>query len=407
MDSYALPLSGVRVLDFTWAWAGPFGTLQLAHMGAEVLKIESENRPCITRMIPPFANDTPGPNRAGYFNQYNQGKRSISLNLSDPAGLKVAYDLVRHCDVVVENFAGGVSAKMGLGYERLREFRSDLIMISMSGYGQDGPYRGYLGYGPPAAALSGFFHTMGYEGMGPMELGISYMDPNAGIFATIAVMAALVHRKKTGQGQYIDQSQFETAVTLIGEGLLQWQMTGRDPERIGNHDQCMSPHNTYKAAGDNNKWVSIAVGTEEEWRKLCSVMGKPALADDPRFATAAARKHNEKELDCIISEWTSSRDRWEVTRSLQAEGVAAYPSMSNKDLVSDEHLRERAYFVQLDHPEVGPRIHAGIPWRFGQAPGNISAPAPLRGADTEAVLTDLLGYSREKIEKLREAGTLK
>ena len=407
MDSQALPLSGVRVLDFTWAWAGPFGTMQLAYMGAEVLKIESENRPCITRMIPPFADDAPGPNRAGYFNQYNQAKRSITLNLADPAGLKIAYDLVRHCDVVVENFAGGVSAKMGLAYEKLREFRSDLIMISMSGYGQYGPYRGYLGYGPPAAALSGFFHTMGYEGMGPMELGISYMDPNAGIFAAIAVMAALVHRKKTGQGQYIDQSQFETAVALIGEGLLQYEMTGRDPERAGNHDRIMSPHNTYKAAGDDNKWVSIAVGTEEEWRGLCAVMDQSALADDPRFATAVARKRNEKELDRIITQWTSNRDRWEVSRSLQAAGVAAIPSMSNKDLVSDEHLRERAYFVQLQHPEVDRRVHAGIPWRFGQAPGNIAGPAPLRGADTEAVLTDLLGYSREKIEQLRKAGALK
>jgi crotonobetainyl-CoA:carnitine CoA-transferase CaiB-like acyl-CoA transferase len=407
MKAQSLPLSGVRVLDFTWAWAGPFGTMQLAHMGAEVLKIESEIRPCITRMIPPFADGQPGPNRAGYFNQYNQGKRSITLNLADPAGLQVAYDLVRHCDVVVENFAGGVSAKMGLGYEKLRAFRADLIMISMSGYGQDGPYRGYLGYGPPAAALSGFFHTMGYEGMGPTELGISYMDPNAGIFAAIAVMAALVHRKKSGQGQYIDQSQFETAVALMGEGLVHYQMTNSDPERAGNHDRSMSPHNTYKAAGDDNKWVSIVVATEEEWRKLCAVIGRAALADDRRFATADARKRNEQELDRIITEWTSNRDRWEVTRALQAAGVAAFPSMSNKDLATDDHLLERAYFAQLDHPVVGQRLHAGIPWRFGQAPGNVAGPAPLRGADTETILTDLLGYSREKIEQLRKAGALK
>jgi len=313
---------------------------------------------------------------------------------------------VPHCDVVAENFAGGVAVKMGLGYEKLRELRSDLIMISMSGYGQNGPYRNYLGYGPPAAALSGFFHTMGYEGMGPAELGISYMDPNAGIFAAIAVMAALIHRKRTGQGQFIDQSQFETAVGLIGEGLLHHAMTGTDPKRTGNHDPIMAPHNTYKAQGDADKWVSIAVGTEDEWRNLCAVMGKPKLTDDPRFVTQAARKQNENELNRIITEWTSNRDRWETTRALQQAGVAAFPSMSNKDLTTDEHLRERGYFVQPGHPEIGRRMHAGIPWTFGRSPGKVASAAPVRGGDTDDVLTNLLGYSKEKVEQLRKGGAL-
>jgi benzylsuccinate CoA-transferase BbsF subunit len=406
MSNRGMPLSGVRVLDFTWAWAGPFATLQLAHMGAEVIRVETANRPCITRMIPPFADDIAGPNRAGYFNQYNQGKRSVTLNLSAPAGLGVVYDLVRHCDVVVENFAGGVALRMGLGYEKLSEFRADLVMISMSGYGQNGPYRNYLGYGPPAAALSGFFDQMGYEGMGPMELGISYMDPNAGIFAAVAVMAALIHRKKTGQGQYIDQSQLETAVGLMAAGLLQLEMTGTEPKRAGNHDALMSPHETYKAMGDADKWVSIAVGNEEEWRKLCTAIGKPSLADDARFNTQAARKHNERELDGIIAEWTRAHDRWEITRLLQQAGVAAFPSMSNKDLANDPHLRERQYLVEMQHPEVGRRVHAGMPWTFSPSPREVQKVAPLRGADTNDVLTNLLGYSAEKIEELLAAGVL-
>jgi len=375
-------------------------------MGAEVLRIESEKRACITRAIPPFADDVPGPNRAGYFNQYSQGKRSITLNLADPAGLQVAYDLVPHCDVVVENFAGGVAMKMGLGYEELRQLRPDLIMLSMSGYGQDGPYRGYLGYGPPAAALSGFFFTTGYREMPPMELGISYMDPNAGIFGAIAVINALIHRKKTGQGQYIDQSQLETAVQLMVEGLLQYQITGKEPERVGNRHPIMSPHNTYKAAGDADKWVSIAVGTDAEWYALCAVMGKLELAKDARFSTASARKHHEDELDSIISEWTRSRDRWEITETLQHAGVAAFPSMSNKDLATNEHLRERGYLVRLEHPEVGQRTHVGIPWTLDGKACKVASPAPIRGADTEAVLSKLLGYSGEKIDGLREAGAL-
>src|SRR5262249_33027086 len=160
------------------------------------------------------------------------------------------------------------------GYEKMRELRPDIVMLSMSGYGQDGPYRGYLGYGPPAAALSGFFFTTGYEGTPPMELGISYMDPNAGIFGAIAGMNALIYRKKTGRGQYIDQSQLETAVQLMAEGLLQYQIAAAEPQRIGNHHLLMSPHNSYKAAGDADKWVSIAVGSDAEWRSLCSVIGQ-------------------------------------------------------------------------------------------------------------------------------------
>ena len=406
LSSKGLPLAGIRILDFTWAWAGPFATLQMAHMGAEVLRIESEKRVCITRVAGPFADNAPGPNRSGYFNQYNQGKRSITLNLSDPAGLQVAYDLVPHCDVVVENFAGGVASKIGLGYERLRQFRPDLIMLSMSGYGQDGPYRGYLGYGPPAAALSGFFFTTGYEGMPPMELGVSYMDPNAGIFGAIAVINALIHRKKTGQGQFIDQSQLETAVQLMAEGLLQYQITGNEPQRVGNHHAMMSPHNTYKAAGNHGKWVSIAVGTEAEWRALCEVIGKPELACDPRFSTLAARKQNEDELDGLITEWTSTRDRWAITEALQRAGVAAFPSMSNKDLATNEHLCERGFLVQLEHPEVGCRTHAGIPWTLDGQSSRVAAPAPVRGADTEAVLSKLLGYTPQKIDQLRQAGAL-
>jgi len=406
MPTAKLPLAGIRVLDFTWAWAGPFATLQMAHMGAEVLRIESEKRPCVTRMIPPFADDKPGPNRAGYFNQYSQGKRSITIDLSDPKGLAIIYDLVRHCDVVIENFAGGVSQRMGLGYERLIQYRPDLIMISMSGYGHAGPYKNYLGYGPPAAALSGFFATMGYEGGPPMELGISYMDPNAGIFAAVAVMAALVNRKKTGKGRFIDQSQLETATTMMGEGLMQYSLTGKDPSRMGNHDRQMAPHNTYKAAGDADKWVSIAVGNEAEWQALCKVMEKPELANDPRFNSRTARKQNELALDEIITEWTSTRDRWEVTKTLQGAGVAAFPSMSNKDLANDEHLQKRGYLVALEHPEVGKRTHIAMPWTVQQYPREIRSPAPLRGADTDSVLSGLLGYSAERIAELRSAGIL-
>jgi benzylsuccinate CoA-transferase BbsF subunit len=250
------------------------------------------------------------------------------------------------------------------------------------------------------------FYATGYEGGDPGEIGVSYPDPNAGIFGAFAIMAALTHRALTGEGQYIDQSQLETALVLMPEGLLQYDLAKREPERHGNHDPVMAPHDCYKAAGDDEKWVSIAVGTEAEWRSLCSAIGQPQLADDPRFETQALRKQNEAALDQIITTWTSARDRWESTRILQAAGVAAFPSMGNKDLAEDPHLNERGYLVQLEHPEVGKRVHAGIPWKMSGTPTSVRKPAPIRGADTEEVLKSLLGFTLDRIEQLRKSEVL-
>jgi benzylsuccinate CoA-transferase BbsF subunit len=402
-----LPLAGTRVLDFTWAWAGPYCTMQLAHLGAEVIRVETTARPaCVTRLIPPFADDIAGPNRAGYFNQYNQGKKSIVLNLTKPQAIEIACELARHADVVADNFAAGVMDKLGLGYDKLRGVKPDIIMISMSGYGQTGPFRSFVGYGPPASAAAGMFWTTGYTGGEPSEIGISYPDPNAGVFGAFAIMAALTHRALTGEGQYIDQSQLEAALVLMPEGLLEYEINRREPVRSANHDLLMAPHECYKAAGDDDKWVSIAVATDEEWRAFCRVIGQPQLASDPRFATAAMRKRNEAALDQIVTAWTITRDRWESARALQAAGVAAFPSMSNKDLAEDPHLKDRGYLVELDHPEIGMRLHAGIPWKMSGTPCAVRRPAPIRDADTEEVLKSILGYTRDRIDQLRKAEVL-
>jgi len=396
------PLEGIRVLDFTQVWAGPFCTQNLTHLGAEVIRIETTARtPCVTRLIPPFADDEPGPGRAGYFNQYNQGKRSILLNLRRPEAVQLAYDLVAHCDVVTDNFSAGVIEKLGFGYEKLCTIKPDIIQISMSGYGQTGPFRSYLGYGPPASALAGLFGLTGYAGGEPAEIGVSYPDPNAGLMGAYAVVRALLHRDLTGEGQYIDQSQWEAVLAHMAEGLLEWDMHQREPARNGNHDRFMSPHETYKASGDADKWVSIAVATEEEWYALCHAMGHPRLATDPRFARAELRKQNEAALDEIITAWTSTRDRWDVTEILQQSRVAAFPSMSNKDLAEDPHLEGRGYLVRAEHPVVGRRIHAGIPWKMSATPCLVERAAPLPGADTDEVLQRLLGLSPQQIDVLR------
>ncbi|MBV8359896.1 MAG: CoA transferase [Deltaproteobacteria bacterium] len=400
------PLAGVRVLDFTWVWQGPFCTLQLAHLGAEVLRIESIRRLDINRAIPPFADKKEGRNRAGSFNQWNQGKHSIRLNLEMPEAVAIAKSLATYCDLVVENFAPGVMARMGLGYEVLCELKPDIIMLSLSGYGQTGPYSRYVSYGGLLGAQSGLFSVSGYESGEPAETGITYGDPNSGAFGAYAAVAALIHRARTGEGQHIDVSLWEALNMVLPEAWLEFAMNGREPDVRANHDRWMAPHNCYKSRGDAEQWVTIAVGNEREWQALCEVIGQPALASDPRFMTAAFRREHEDELDAIITQWTCERDRWEITEMLQRAGVAAMPTLSNRDLALDPHLRDRSFLVELDHPEVGRRTHAGIPWTMSGTPCKVRNPAPLFGGDTDQVLTELLGYSAARIEMLRHSGVL-
>ncbi len=397
------PLSGIRVLDFSWVWAGPYCTLQLGYLGAEVIRIESSKRLCATRCLPPFVGEKPGPNRSAGFNQWNQNKLSLELNLSRIEAVEIACELARHCDVAVENFAPGVIDRMGLGYEVLRRHRPDLIMISMSGYGRTGPCAGFVNYGPQLGAQSGLLSVTGYPGDRPREAAIAYSDPASGLFATYLITAALIHRARTGEGQYIDLSMLEVLEMYQPEMLLEYAVTGRNGGFIGNRDRVMSPHNCYKARGDAEAWVTIAVGSETEWRALCESMGQRSLADDPRFARAESRKRNEDELDRIISDWTAPRDRWEITHLLQRAGVAAFPALNNKDIANDPHLRERGFLVELDHEEGGRLTEPGVPWTMSATPCRVNRVAPTLGMDTDDVLTRLLGYSTEKIAALRAA----
>ena len=219
-------------------------------------------------------------------------------------------------------------------------------------------------------------------------------------------MQALVNRALTGAGQYIDLSMLEVMESIAVEGLLELSMNGTEPRRMGNRDVLMAPHNCYKAAGDAEQWVSIAVANEAQWRALCAAIGHPELAADPRFSTAAQRKRNEDELDRIITRWTHSRDRWEITQLLQRAGVAAFPTMSNQDLADDPHLIERGFIVEVDHPEVGRRKHTAIPWRRSGTPNPTMPRARLLGEDTDAVLQSVFGYTANELEHLKAEGVL-
>lgn len=399
------PLHGIRVADFTWVWAGPFCTLQLAHLGAEVIRVESANRICVTRLLPPWPEGQPGINRSGYFNQYNQGKLSLALDFNRPEALAVAKDLVAQSDVVCDNFAAGVMDRLGLGYEHLRRVKPDIVMISMSGYGATGPERDFVSYGPAQVPLSGMSSLTGYEGWPPMHVGVSYGDPTAGLHGAVAVLAALLHRARTGEGQFIDLSQLETTVAVLGEGIVEQVLTGQPPPRCGNRDPQMAPHGVFPCAGEQ-RWVAIAARDDDDWRRLAAAIGKPELAGDPRFASLAERKANETALEALIAEWTRTQRAEDVVALLQRAGVPAFVSMSNRDLAEDAHLNQSGFFVRLEHPEVGTKQHIGVPWRMSDTPCTVQRPAPCLGQHTEEVLSRILGYSAERIAELQRAQAL-
>lgn len=401
----ALPLEGVRVADFTWVWAGPVCTMQLAHLGADVIRVESSARPDTVRGIPPFWQNQPGPNRSGYYNQYNQGKRSITLNIKHPKGLELAYELVRRSDVVTDNFSAGAMERMGLGYEQLRKIKPDIIQISMAGHGQTGPVARYVAYGPTQVPMIGLASLTGYPGGGPREVGISYGDPNGGLHGALAVLAALYHRRRTGEGQYIDMSQWEAALPLVVEGLLTYQMTGQQPPRMGNRDEFQAPQGVFRCAGDD-QWVAISCWSDAEWRALAETIGRSDLAADPALATVAGRKAREEELEAAITAWTASRSREEAAEALLAAGVPAFPVYTTADVAADPVLAARGFWVELPHPECTGARHAGIPWLFSGTPLTVRRAAPAVGQHTDEVLREVLGLTESDIAGLRAEGVL-
>ncbi|MYD99530.1 MAG: CoA transferase [Gammaproteobacteria bacterium] len=406
-DSQAqrLPLDGVRVVDLTWVWAGTFCTMNLAHLGAEVIHIESAKRPDLYRRT---TLDTSGAesglNESGMFNQWNQGKLGVAVDLSDPRGIEVVKDLVRVSDVVVQNFATGVLERLGLGYDELREVNPRIILASVSGYGQSGPFRDYMGYGPATSPLTGISAVTGYVDGGPEEVGVSMPDPNAGITAALAIVSALERLEATGAGDHLDVTLFESSAAYGMEAWMEYAFNGSQPERNGNRDPYMAPHGCFPCAGED-AWVAIACAGDDEWRTLAALI-EPGLADDPRFESLESRKANEGALEEIVAGWTTDRDRWQVATMLQSSGVAAFPTFTCEDIVDDPHLNARGYIEHLPHPVVGTKAHTGIPWRLARRPNGVRCPAPCLGADTDDTLRNILGYDAARIAALRAADVL-
>ena len=393
-----LPLAGIRIVDFTWAWAGPQATLLLGMLGAEIIKIESRARLDHTRLRSLMSGPTlASPDHSVIFGELNLNKLSLALNLTHTEAVDIIKRLVKVSDVVAENMRPGVLERLGLGYEALRAVKPDIIMLSSSAVGSTGLERTYVGYAPTFAALGGIAHISGPPEGPPSPLS-GAVDLRVGTTSAFAILAALYHHARTGQGQYIDLSSTETISAMIGDTFLDYAMNQRSPARAGNRDRIMAPHNCYPCAGDDH-WVTIAVATDDEWRALCAVIADPRLEDE-RFSDGYGRWQHQDELDQIIGEWTASRSPQEITQALQAAGDAALPAHNGRSLVRDPQLRERGLMEWVEHPLSGRRLMAGPPWRFSKTPASIRQPAPLLGQHNHYVLHELLGMSEEEIQRL-------
>lgn len=405
MDGAPKPLGGIRILDFTWAWAGPHGTYLLACLGAEVIKVESRNRPDHARKRSLAAGPSyRGIDEAPWFNDMNPNKLSLSVDLRRPEGIEVIKRLAVHCHAVTENFRPGVLKRLGLSYEILREARPDIIMVSSSLNGADGPEKDYIGYAPNFSALGGISSLTGRAGEPPSAVG-GRSDLLSGVYLAFAVVAAICFRQRTGKGLYIDMSSREAMACSAGEAFMEYALTGRIPKPEGNADEVMAPHNCYPCQGEE-RWISIAVGSEAEWKALCQVMENPTWTREARFTTREGRLRHQEELDGHIGEWTRQRERDELVVCLQEAGIAAFGSMSNKDLWEDRHIRSRGLWVRIKPPRMKERMMLAPPFHFSKTPARIERPAPLMGESNHYVLTEILGLSRDEIEALEQKGVL-
>jgi benzylsuccinate CoA-transferase BbsF subunit len=400
-----LPLTGIRVMDFGQMWAGPHLSEWLAVMGAEVIKIETNLRVDFMRLAgQPPALAGIGPNAGSGFSAVNIGKKSIVLNMTTAKGKELAKRLVGVCQVVTENFGGSILDRWGLSYEEIKRIKPDIIMYAGSGYGRSGPHKERPAYAEIIESFDGSTFVNGYPGGNPQTVGVApWTDATQAMHGAFSVLAAILHRARTGEGQYIDASMLEGSANFLGELVMGYIMNGRVGERVGNRDNFMAPHGCYKSkSSDEIEWVAIAVSNQKEWKALCRVMGNPAWTKKDEFSDELSRWKNQDELDKYINAWTCQYGCYEITDKLQKAGIAAAPSLSTRQIFSDPHIKAREFFFETIHPFIGNICLASLPWKLNDTvKGNYSYP-PLLGEHNDYVFGELLGMSREEIGKLKE-----
>ena len=405
------PLDGVRILDLTRIWSGPVATRILGDLGAEVIKIEAHDgrggaggpRGTAAGGVAPPERHW---NRQPLFNKLNRNKKSIAIDLKAPEGRALFLRLVQKCDVVIENFSARAMPGLGLSYEEMRAVNPRIVYLTMPAFGQFGPYRDYIGLGPSIEPITGMTALMGYSDDEPRVTSKAVTDPIAGTTTASAVITALARRASTGEGCLIDLSQHETGVAFMGEYFIEAQLLGREPPRLGNAHPEYAPHGIYRCAGDDD-WIALAARDEEEWRALCEVLALAHVAKDARFATVVQRRASREALDREVERATAGRDKRELEAALQARAVAAGSVLSAPEWLSDPHLLQRRYFVELQHKEAGATPWDGSPLLFNGARGyeNWTA-APCLGEDARPLLHSILAMTEAEIDHLYAEGIL-
>lgn len=393
----ALPLDSVRIIDLSMWWAGPFATLNLAALGAEIIKVES------IQHVDGYRGGYAATGERAWevaptFNAFNLGKRGITLDLTRPEGIALLRRLVRIADVIIDNYSARVMENFGLTYPVLRRENPSIIAVSMPGFGSSGPWRNYAGFAFNLEQLSGIAHHTGFPDGPPCNIGAA-ADPIMGMYGAFAVMTALEYRRKTGRGQFVDLAHLEALTAFSAAPIMDYQLNGRVQSRTGNQHPAAAPHNFYPCRGDD-QWVAISVCGDGEWRRLVKVMGGPEWARDSRFADQLGRWKHQEELDRRIAEWTRDKDKHDVMRLLQEEGIAAGAALDARDLLADAHLKERRMYQEIQRQYVGKQPYMRTPYLVDGEPLRWSSPAPTVGQHNREVLEGLLGVAAQEFAEL-------
>ncbi|TQK69505.1 benzylsuccinate CoA-transferase BbsF subunit [Nocardioides sp. SLBN-35] len=402
-------LAGLKVLDLSWVVAGPLIGRTLADFGARVVRVESSVRVETARLMQPFHGGVQDKEGSALFGNCNAGKLGLTLDLKSAEGQQVVRDLVAWADVVVESFSPGQLARWGLDYDTLRADKPDLVMLSTSIAGQDGPWSTLAGFGNVGSSLSGFQHLTGYADRLPMGTFGPYTDYVGPRLALVTLLAALEHRRRTGEGAYIDVSQVEAGIFFLSPQVAHFGYDGTVAERHGNRDEQLAPHGVFpcRDEGGADRFVAVAVRDHADWRVLARAMSRPDLADRADLETAEGRRAAADELEAAVADWTAGRRAEEVERVLQDAGVPAHLAVTSDDYPGDAQLAHRGHLVELPHPRHGTTVVEGPRYALSETPGRPRAAAPTLGQHNEQVLTEILGYDADRIAVLTEGGILR
>lgn len=411
MTKATLPLTGIRVLDLSYVFAVPYMAGLLSDLGAEVIKIEAPHKLDQTRgrAFGPYLDNDPAQdpwNRSGIFYVVNRGKRSLAMDLSRPEGQEIFRELVAKSDIVLENFTPRVMRKWGLHYDELKKIKPSLIMLSNTGYGSTGPWSSFPSQGTTLEATMGITFYTGYRGDKPWKVGQSYPDFIACWAGLNGLWAAIAHMRKTGQGQWIDVGMYQLGVAMMPEPLLQKQLDGTEPIRMGNEHAEHVPSNLYQTK-DTDQWLALSIHTDGQWATLTALMQKTELASDSRFSTAPARQRHRDEVNAVVAAWCLMHTPQALFEQLQAHGIAAAPVLNSRDLLRDPHLKHRNFYETVPHPApIGERPIIGRPYKLRFRDAHIKKPGPRFGEDNDSILREILGKTPEQISALKDSNVV-